>query len=284
MTTPPGSLRSPPDAPGAAGRASPLQGLGVLVLGLGDSGLAMAAWCARRGASVRVWDSREAPPQAQALALAVPEAVLASGALTDDALDGVRLVLKSPGLSPRDERIAPLLAAARARGIAVQGELDLFVRALAALKDERGYAPQLVAITGTNGKTTTTALTALLVERCGRRVATAGNIGPTMLDTLAAALDAVDDAGEPAPLPEVWVLELSSFQLDGASGFEPDAATVLNVTQDHLDWHGSMDAYAAAKTRVFGSRGVMVLNRDDATVAAMAPPPQPVKGRSRRRG
>ena len=96
----------------------------------------------------------------------------------------------------------------------MQGELDLFVAALADLKAERGYAPQLLAITGTNGKTTTTALTALLVERAGRRVAVAGNIGPTMLDTLAAALDA-DAAAEPAPLPEVWVLELSSFQLDG---------------------------------------------------------------------
>jgi UDP-N-acetylmuramoylalanine--D-glutamate ligase len=286
MTTPPSSLRSPPptgepDAPGAAGRrASHLQGLSVLVLGLGDSGLAMAAWCARHGASVRVWDSREAPPQAQALALAVPEAALAGGVLSADALVGVQLVLKSPGLAPRDERIAPLLDAARAQGIAVQGELELFVRALADLKQQRGYAPQLVAITGTNGKTTTTALAALLVERCGRRVASAGNIGPTMLDTLAAALDALDDEGQPAPLPEVWVLELSSFQLDGVKGFEPDAATVLNVTQDHLDWHGSMDAYAAAKTRVFGSRGVMVLNRDDATVAAMAPQPV-VKGRAR---
>jgi UDP-N-acetylmuramoylalanine--D-glutamate ligase len=258
-----------------------LRGLQVLVLGLGESGLAMAAWCARHGAAVRVWDSREAPPQAQALALAVPEAALATGALAPDALHGVQLVLKSPGLSPRDERLSPLLAAARAQGIAVQGELDLFIRALADLKVERDQAPKVVAITGTNGKTTTTALTALLVERCGRRVATAGNIGPTMLDTLAATLDAVDDEGQPAPLPEVWVLELSSFQLDGVKGFEPDAATVLNVTQDHLDWHGSMDAYVGAKTRVFGSRGVMVLNRDDATVAAMAPVPVVVKGKVR---
>jgi UDP-N-acetylmuramoylalanine--D-glutamate ligase len=258
-----------------------LQGLIVLVLGLGDSGLAMAAWCARHGASVRVWDSREVPPQREALALAVPEAVLTTGTLSAEALNGVQLVVKSPGLAPRDERLLPLLAAARAQGIALQGELDLFARALADLKAERAYTPQLVAITGTNGKTTTTALTALLVERCGRRVATAGNIGPTMLDTLAAMLDAVDDDGQPAPLPEVWVLELSSFQLDGVKGFEPDAATVLNVTQDHLDWHGSMDAYVGAKTRVFGSRGAMVLNRDDATVAAMAPQPVVVKGKLR---
>ena len=98
-------------------------------------------------------------------------------------------MLKSPGLAPHDERIAALLAAARAQGIAVQGELELFAHALADLKHERDYAPKLIAITGTNGKTTTTALTALLVERCGKRVAMAGNIGPTMLDTLAAALE-----------------------------------------------------------------------------------------------
>lgn len=270
-----------------------LQGLTVLVLGLGDSGLAMAAWCARHGAAVRVWDSREQPPRAEALALAVPAATLSSGPLSAEALAGVQLVLKSPGLAPADERIAPLLAAARAQGIAIQGELDLFARALVDLRAERGYAPQVVAVTGTNGKTTTTALTALLIERCGRRVATAGNIGPTMLDTLAAALDAVGDAqdgaesdaaGEddaPAALPEVWVLELSSFQLDGVSGFEPDAATVLNVTQDHLDWHGSMDAYVSAKARIFGSRGAMVLNRDDPVVEAMQPAPQAAKGKAR---
>jgi UDP-N-acetylmuramoylalanine--D-glutamate ligase len=264
-----------------------LANLSVLVLGLGESGLAMAAWCARHGAQVRVWDSREAPPQREALALAAPGATLTTGALDLSLLDGVRLVLKSPGLAPHDERVAPLLAAARAQGLAVQGELDLFARALADLKAERGYAPQVVAITGTNGKTTTTALTALLIERCGRRVASAGNIGPTMLDTLANALDApgVLDAtaegqeGNAASLPETWVLELSSFQLDGAKNFEPSAATVLNLTQDHLDWHGTMDAYAGAKQRVFGTHGAMVLNRDDARVEAMAPQPLVVKGK-----
>jgi UDP-N-acetylmuramoylalanine--D-glutamate ligase len=259
-----------------------LRDLTVLVLGLGDSGLAMAAWCARHGATVRVWDSREQPPQSQALALAVPTATLATGALDAAALDGVKLVLKSPGLAPRDERVAPLLAAARAQGIAVQGELDLFARALADLKDERGYAPQVVAITGTNGKTTTTALAALLIERCGRRVATAGNIGPAMLDTLSAVLDARSEDGQAAALPEAWVLELSSFQLDGVQGFEPAAAAVLNLTQDHLDWHGTMDAYAGAKTRVFGQHGAMVLNRDDALVAAMAPRPLLLKGKARK--
>ena len=249
----------------------------VLVLGLGDSGLAMARWCAAHGAQVQVWDSREAPPQAAALREAVPQAPLRSGTLEASALDGVQRVLKSPGLAPGDERIGPLLAAARAAGIAVQGELALFVEALADLKADAGYAPRLLAVTGTNGKTTTTALTALLVESAGKRVVTAGNIGPTLLDTLAQTLDAAA-APEPVPLPEVWVLELSSFQLDGVEGFEPDAATVLNLSQDHLDWHGTMTAYAEAKSRIFGQRSLMVINRDDPRVLAMVPQPPAADG------
>jgi UDP-N-acetylmuramoylalanine--D-glutamate ligase len=249
-----------------------LNDIDVLVLGLGESGLAMARWCARHGATVRVWDSREAPPHAAALAEHVPGATLLGGELTDAAFAGVRLILKSPGLAPTDARIAAPLARAAETGVLVQGELDLFVRALADLKAERDYAPKLIAVTGTNGKTTTTAMTALLVERAGRSVAMAGNIGPTMLQTLA---DRLDDAEQ--PLPDVWVLELSSFQLDEVKGFEPDAATVLNITEDHLDWHGSMAAYTAAKARVFGKQAVMVINRDDAAVEKLVPAPIPGK-------
>src|SRR5574337_463229 len=256
-----------------------LQGQTVLVLGLGHSGLAMARWCAAQGASVRAWDSRESPPQAEAFRAALPQApVLGPAPLDAGALDGVHRVLKSPGLAPHDAAVAPLLQAARERGTVVQGELGLFVEALADLRAERGYAPKLLAVTGTNGKTTTTALAATLVERSGRRAVGAGNIGPTLLDTLASALDAPD------ALPEVWVLELSSFQLDGVTGFEPDAAVVLNVTQDHLDWHGSMEAYAAAKARIFGpdhSGTLMVINRDDPRVRSMVPQPPPTDGARR---
>lgn len=259
-----------------------LQDLTVLVLGLGESGLAMARWCARCGATVRVWDSREAPPQAGALAQAVPGATLLTGELTDAAFDGVKLILKSPGLAPTDVRIAGPLGRAAGIGLPVQGELDLFVRALADLKEERGYAPKLLAVTGTNGKTTTTALTALLVERAGRSAVAAGNISPTMLDTLMQRLAAAErpDDAERLALPDVWVLELSSFQLDGVKGFEPDAAAVLNVTEDHLDWHGSIEAYAAAKARIFGDRAVMVINRDDPRVEALVPVPV-VQGKGR---
>ncbi len=261
-----------------------LHGTTVLVLGLGDSGLGVARWCAHFGANVRVWDSRwgaaEGPPQAAALAEHVPDAKRVDGALTGRTLAGVQRVVKSPGLAPGDPRIAPLLQQARDAGIAVQGELDLFNQALRELRAVHGYAPRIVAVTGTNGKTTTTAMAAQLIARAGKRVAMAGNIGPTMLQTLLDAITAQApqqalSAEVIATLPEVWVLELSSFQLDGVTDFEPDAAALLNITQDHLDWHGDMARYEAAKARIFGPRTVRVLNRDDARVARFAPEPVP---------
>jgi UDP-N-acetylmuramoylalanine--D-glutamate ligase len=167
----------------------------------------------------------------------------------------------------------------------VQGELDLFAAALAALRRDHDYAPKVVAVTGTNGKTTTTALTALLVERSGRRVAAAGNIGPTMLQTLRRAIDDGPAATLLDRLPEVWVLELSSFQLDpsAAGAFEPDVAALLNVSEDHLDWHGSLAAYGAAKARVFGERATIVVNRDDAAAMALVPPPTTLPPTRKRR-
>lgn len=168
----------------------------VLVLGLGDSGLAMARWCARFGARVTVWDSRAQPPQLGALG---DTAAFITGELTAEAVAGFNAVLKSPGLAPLDGR----LKAVYEHGPAVRGELDLFADALAALKAQHGYAPAVLAITGTNGKTTTTCMTGLLVERAGKRVAIAGNIGPTLLDTLTEALDK-----EPDPTPVEVVAEV----------------------------------------------------------------------------
>ena len=247
-----------------------LQGVTVLILGLGVSGLAMARWCVREGAQVTVADTREAPPQLATLQADCPGVRFCAGAFDAQLVDGAGrgAVFRSPGLTP--VQVAPVFDAARARGWWCGGELDLFAHALRMLAAERGYRPQVLAVTGTNGKTTTTALAGRLVEQAGRTVAVAGNIGPTLLDTLAAALHA-------PVLPDVWVLELSSFQLDGVQGFEPSAAVVLNLTQDHLDWHGDMAAYGAAKARIFGAQGLIVLNRDDPQVMAMLPEPVRVK-------
>ena len=249
---------------------APLQGRNVLVLGLGVSGLAMARWCVRCGAQVTVADTRAAPPQLAALQQELPQVRFVAGAFDTRLVDGQALhaVYRSPGLSPAT--VASVLIAASAIGISVGGELSLYSMALRALRAAHGYRPAVLAITGTNGKTTVTSLTGQLVERAGLSVAVAGNIGPTLLDTLAAHIDA-------GTLPQVWVLELSSFQLDGATDFEPTAAAVLNVTQDHLDWHGSLDAYAAAKARIFGTAALMVLNREDPAVMAMLPEPTRVK-------
>ncbi len=249
----------------------------TLILGLGISGLSMARWLARQACALRVADTRAAPPNLAALQAEVPDAQFVSGAFSPDWLDGVSRVFISPGLSP--QACAGLLALAAERGVPVMGELALFAQALRDLAEQQNYQPKVLAITGTNGKTTVTSLTGHLLARAGHAVAVAGNIGPALLDTLTQHLQA-------GTLPEVWVLELSSFQLhayselEGAAAFNPTAATVLNLTQDHLDWHGDMAAYAADKARVFGAQGVMVLNRQDPWVAAMRPPAaaKPAKG------
>jgi UDP-N-acetylmuramoylalanine--D-glutamate ligase len=240
------------------------EGKTALVLGLGESGLAMAQWLAHCGAHLRVADTRAEPQRLPALMAAVPEAVFAGGEFAASLVDGVDFVAVSPGLAPNRE-LAAIIPAAAELNIPVWGEIELFAQALAQLKQDRGYAPKVIAITGTNGKTTVTSLTGLLCRRAGLSTQVAGNISPAALDVLREALAA--DA-----LPQAWVLELSSFQLHTTFSLNADAATVLNVTQDHLDWHGDMAAYASDKARIFGEHTVRVLNRDDATVMRMAVP------------
>ena len=232
----------------------------TLVLGLGESGLAMARWLARQGTPLRVADSRDAPPGMERLRAEAPAAELIAGPFTDALLEDIRRVAISPGLDPRQ----PLVSEARARGIPVVGEMDLLVEAL----DQAGPAsrPLLIAITGTNGKTTTTTLMGEMVAAAGVDGVVAGNISPAALDVLMAR----QDAGRPAPA--AWVLELSSFQLETAPALQAVAATVLNVTDDHLDRYAGLEDYAQTKAAVFQGNGAQVLNRQDARVAAMTLP------------
>lgn len=236
----------------------------VLVLGLGETGLAMALWLTRCGARLRVADTRPAPARLPQLRQAVPEVEFVAGEFTPALLEQIDLIAVSPGLAPARE-LAGILPLAKTRDIPVWSEIELFAQALAALRAERGYAPQIVAITGTNGKTTVTSLVGLLCARAGRTVQVAGNISPAALDMLRGAL-------ERDTLPQVWVLELSSFQLHFTHTLQADAATILNISQDHLDWHGDMAAYIADKQRIFAPGTVAVLNRADAPSADKLPP------------
>jgi UDP-N-acetylmuramoylalanine--D-glutamate ligase len=232
-----------------------LRGKSTLVLGLGQSGLAMARWLVRQGACVRVADSRRSAPQVDALRAALPEVTVLAGPFAPEAFAGVELIAISPGVPVQE----PLVQDAIARSVPVVSEIELFVWAV------RDRTPQarLIAITGSNGKTTTTALTGALCRAAGLRTAVAGNISPAALDALMAAIDSND-------LPEVWVLELSSFQLETTHTLNADVATVLNVSEDHLDRYQGMDDYAASKARIFQGDGVMVLNRDDVRSLAAA--------------
>lgn len=225
-----------------------LSGKSVLMLGLGESGLAMAKWLSRQGARLRVADSRQPPPHLSQLQRLAPQATVHAGPFAESLADGVDLIAISPGV-PLDE---PLVRSALARQVPVVSEIELFCWAVRRLTPNA----KIVAITGSNGKTTTTALTGALCQAAGLATGVAGNISP-------AALDALMDADDNGALPALWVLELSSFQLDTTYSLAADAATLLNVSEDHLDRYASFDDYAASKLRVFQGDGVLVLNRDD---------------------
>ncbi|RPH64944.1 MAG: UDP-N-acetylmuramoyl-L-alanine--D-glutamate ligase [Burkholderiales bacterium] len=245
-----------------------LKGRRVLVLGLGDSGVAMARWAAHQGARVRVADSRSADggdlPQLQALRSSAGDVEYAAGAAWSERwLDDVDLIAWSPGLSIELGESGRFHALARERGVPVAGELELFAQALADLR-ESGYRPRLIAVTGTNGKTTTTALAAHLCRGAGFETIAAGNIRPAMLDALRSAIEA-------GALPQIWVLELSSFQLALSQSFAPDAAAILNVSEDHLDWHATMDSYVAAKQRIYAAATIPVFDRGDPATTPRRP-------------
>ena len=225
------------------------------MLGLGDTGLSMALYLAREGARVRVADSRADPPMAGRLAEVVPNVVIHLGPFLADSFQGIDLIAISPGVDQRE----PLVAKAIASGVSVVGDMELFAQALNARTTKKG--PAIIGITGSNGKTTVTALVGDMCRRAGLKTAVAGNIGLPVLD----ALMETDTTSE----PDVYVLELSSFQLETVSSLRLDAATVLNVSEDHMDRYTHLKDYAAAKARIFAHARVRVVNRDDAEVMAM---------------
>jgi UDP-N-acetylmuramoylalanine--D-glutamate ligase len=227
----------------------------VVVLGAGLTGATLVRYLMREGAQVRVADTRADPPFAKDLPVAV-----VTGEFTDATFAGADMIAISPGV-PKDQ---PAIASAVARGVELVGDIELFARALPA-------GQKLLAITGSNGKTTVTALTGALCRAAGLDAVVAGNIGDAVLDVLAAY-----DPGACA-WPDVFVLELSSFQLETTTSLKPTAAAVLNVTDNHLDRYTGLEAYAAAKARIFANAGIQVLNRDDARSIAMRIPGRPVE-------
>jgi UDP-N-acetylmuramoylalanine--D-glutamate ligase len=229
----------------------------VLVLGLGETGLSMVRWLSAQGARLRVADSRMEPPGLAEVNRYVPAGEIFSGPFSGGLFTGIELIAISPGVPLRD----PVVASAVARGIPVVGDIELFAQQLAA----SGSRPEtrVLAITGANGKTTVTSMVEHLCKAAGRDAVAAGNISPAVLDVVMERC---------AKQPEVWVLELSSFQLETTSSLKADAATVLNISEDHLDRYAGINEYSDAKARIFQGGGVQVLNREDARSMGMALP------------
>lgn len=221
----------------------------VLVLGLGDTGLSALRWLNSQGAHLSVADTRELPPGIDLLKAELPEVIVYTGPLMPIAFNEVDLIVISPGVPLRE----PEVQAAIARGIAVVGDVELFAQ-------YRPTSAKLIAITGANGKTTVTTLVGEMCRAAGLKTIVAGNIGLPVLDAL--GLDT----------PDVYVLELSSFQLETANNLLADAATMLNLSEDHMDRYDSLQDYAIAKAHIFYHARLQVLNRDDAWSMMMSRP------------
>ena len=220
----------------------------ILILGLGNSGLAAARWLAHRGADLRVADSSVAPTNLPRLRQALPEVAVTTGDFVEADFVWADRIIISPGVPLAH----PLIQAAIQRGIVVWGDVELFAQAISP-------NAKVIAITGSNGKSTVTSMVAAMCSAAGKKTLMAGNIGLPVLDAL-----------EDYPETEIFVLELSSFQLETTYTLNPVAATVLNISEDHLDRYASLEEYAATKARIFDVGGVQVLNRDDARSLGMA--------------
>jgi UDP-N-acetylmuramoylalanine--D-glutamate ligase len=230
------------------------EGRTVLVLGLGDTGLSCVRWLAARGARVRGADTRAAPPALGAVRAAVPGIRVDLGPFDAALLAGVDAVAASPGIALAE----PVLRDAAARGIEIVGDVEIFGREIA----RSAPGARVIGITGTNGKSTVTALAGAMARAAGLRTVVAGNIGLPVLDALADA--------QARGHPDCYVIELSSYQLETTESLALASAAMLNLTQDHLDRHGSMAGYARAKARIFRQCGTRVLNRDDPWSLGMA--------------
>jgi UDP-N-acetylmuramoylalanine--D-glutamate ligase len=216
----------------------------TVVVGLGRTGMSCARYLRSRGVDFAVTDSRTSPPEAAALRQLAPDADVAFGGFNTSLLDGATEIVASPGVSLRE----PFLERAAARGVPIIGDIELFAR--------EARAP-VVAITGTNGKSTVTTLVARMAESSGKRTLAGGNLGRPALELLE------------QPVPELYVLELSSFQLDTTQSLRTSAATVLNVTPDHMDRYDTIADYAASKARVFANCAAAIVNLDDPLVREM---------------
>jgi UDP-N-acetylmuramoylalanine--D-glutamate ligase len=225
------------------GSLQPRSSAKTLVVGLGKTGLSCVRYLRGKGVDVAVTDSREDPPGLADMRAEMPDVPLFVGGFADAAFAAADRLLVSPGV-PLTE---PPVAAAMARGAEVIGDIELFAHAV--------QAP-VVAITGSNGKSTVTSLLGEMARRAGVRAAVGGNLGRPALDLL-------------DPTVELYILELSSFQLETTRSLKPRAATVLNVSADHMDRYPSVEVYAKTKARILRGAEVAVLNRDDPRVAAM---------------
>lgn len=219
----------------------------VLVLGLGETGLSALRWLHSQGARLSVADTRDNPPGIEKVKAELPQVTIYSGPFKPEVFTDAELIVSSPGVSLNE----PEIQAAIKRSIQVVGDVELFAQ-------YRNPNAKVIAITGANGKTTVTTLVGEICKAAGLKTIVAGNIGLAVLDTLS------------METPDVYVLELSSFQLETTSTLHIDAATMLNLCEDHMDRYSSMQEYAVAKARIFYNASLQVLNRDDAWSMMMA--------------
>ncbi len=226
----------------------------AVIVGLGRTGYSCATYLLARGWRIAVTDTRREPPQLARLAALDPAIPVRLGGLDEALLDDAVCVVASPGIALSD----PFFNEARRRGLEIVGDIELFALAVDA---------PVVGITGTNGKSTVTTLVGRMAERAGLKVRVGGNLGEPALDLLTASQ-------RDAERTELYVLELSSFQLEATRSLDLKAAAVLNVSADHLDRYASIEDYAAAKARIFARCDTAIVNLDDPLVMAMPSPGQ----------